>query len=92
MPTTPQKESSPGILPRGRLEKQNPEIALKVLRYLKTNPDCFHPKWKDLEKGKFLQFVKYLATDCGCDMYLKRAEDPNGAKRLQGLYENLKKW
>lgn len=93
MPQSSKTESSPGkTIHNRRLDKQNPEIALKILRFLKTNPDCFNAKWRALNYNEFRRFVKYLVTDCGCDMYLKRVEDPNWMKHLKGIYERLKKW
>ena len=77
---------------RGRLDKQNPLIALKVLKYLKANPDAFHIKWKDLNKSKFRGFVKFLAKDCGGLIYMKRAEGQSEKTKLKNLYGNMKRW
>ena len=80
------------IFNNGRLDKQNPTIALKVLMYLKNNPEAFNTKFRNLSLKHFRNFVKYLATHCGATIYLKRAVDPNSEKQLRELYGNLKKW
>ena len=77
---------------RGRIDKQNPLIALKVLGYLKSNPGAFHSKFKKMEIPQFLKFVKFLVVDCGCTIYKKRSGDPNEKKNLKQLHSNLRKW
>ena len=76
---------------RGYLDKQNPDIALKVLRYINNHPDSFHSKWKELSKAKYRLLVKYLAEECGAFMYL-RAGGGKFEKMIKNLYGNLKKW
>lgn len=87
------KEPSPSVFNnRGRLDKQNPQIALKVLKYIQNAPDSFHVKWKELNKGKFRKFVKFLALECGGMIYLRRAEGQTKKAQLKDLFGNLKRW
>jgi len=84
--------SLPEASPAGHLDKQNPLIALKVLRYVSKNPDAFHSKWKDLKKAKYRTFIKFLATECGATKYSLRAGGGVTITTLKNLHGNMKKW
>ena len=76
----------------GLIDKKSPTLTLKILTYLKNNPDSFHSKFNQLELNEFRKFINFLSDECGAWKYKERGKANSTISDLSKSYGNIKRW